>query len=411
MLGKLVCDTVFHMTVIGTPLTATTTKVLLLGSGELGKELALELQSLGVEVIAVDRYPNAPAMQVAHRSHVISMLDGQALDTLIRQEKPHLIVPEIEAINTDTLARLEQEGLRVIPTAKATQTTMNRKRVRRLASEELGILTSSFVFAASESEYLAAVEKIGTPCVVKPIMSSSGKGQTIIRERSDIPKGWANAFEKGRGSSEKVIIEGFVPFDYEITLLTVRHAGSSKKSMTSFCAPIGHRQVSGDYVESWQPHPMSAEVLEKAQGFAQRITGALGGWGIFGVELFVKGEEVYFNEVSPRPHDTGLVTLISQNFSEFALHARAILGLPIPSIRQRGPAASSVIKVRGESQSVSFHNLHQALSEEDTTLRLFGKPEVSGERRMGVALALGETLEEARKKAEIVSNLVDVSLN
>jgi len=399
------------MTKIGTPLTKTSTKALLLGSGELGKELTIELQSLGVEVIAVDRYSNAPAMQVAHHAHVISMLDGNALYELIQKEKPSLIIPEIEAIHTDTLIRLEGEGFHVIPTAKATQTTMNRESIRRLTAEELRVTTSPYRFVESEQDYHLAIQEIGLPCVVKPVMSSSGKGQSIIRNEEEIPFGWSNAFNKSRGTSDKLIVEGFVPFEYEITLLTVRHANKDGGTVTTFCPPIGHRQVSGDYIESWQPHPMPEKTLKKAQEIAHKVTKALGGWGIFGVELFILGDNVYFNEVSPRPHDTGLVTLVSQNLSEFALHARAILGLPIPQVRLRGPAASSVIKVQGNSQSVAFNNLREALAEKDTFIRLFGKPEVTGERRMGVALALSESIEQARNNATLVSKLVNVSLN
>jgi len=399
------------MTIIGTPLTKSATKVLLLGSGELGKELTLELQALGIEVVAVDRYPNAPAMQAAHRSHVISMLDGDALEAVIRQEKPSLIVPEIEAIDTETLTRLEEEGYRVIPTARATKVTMNREQIRRLAAEELNIKTSPYRFVETKEDYEKAIEEIGIPCVVKPIMSSSGKGQSIVRVQNDAPTAWTKAFDQSRGSSEKLIVEKFIPFDFEITLLTIRHKLPEGTAATSFCAPIGHRQISGDYVESWQPHTLSQPLLDQAEGIAKQITEALGGYGIFGVELFIHSDVVYFNEVSPRPHDTGLVTLISQNLSEFALHARAILGLPIPKIKQLGPAASSVIKVKGDSRQVSFHNLHEALAKEDTSLRLFGKPEVSGERRMGVALALGETLDEARKKSAAVSDHITVTLN
>jgi len=399
------------MTIIGTPLTAVATKVLLLGSGELGKELALELQALGVEVIAVDRYPNAPAMQVAHRSHVISMLDESALEKIVRQENPSLIVPEIEAIHTDTLTRLEEEGYRIIPTANAAKMTMNRKQIRRLAAEGLKIKTTPYRFVATEKDYRQAIDEIGLPCVVKPIMSSSGKGQSIVQDPSEAAAAWTKAFGQSRGSSDALIVEKFIPFDHEITLLTVRHKLPTGAPATSFCPPIGHRQVSGDYIESWQPHPLPPTLLAKAQEIAGLMTEALGGCGIFGVEFFIHGDEIYFNEVSPRPHDTGLVTLISQNLSEFALHARAILDLPIPKIKQLGPSASSVIKVKGNSKKVAFHNLNQALSEEETTLRLFGKPEVSGERRMGVALALGDTLERARQKAASVADLVTVALN
>ncbi len=390
---------------VGTPLSSTAKRVLLCGAGELGKEVAIELQRLGVEVIAVDRYENAPAMQVAHRSHVINMLDGQALRKVIEQEKPDLIVPEIEAIATDTLADLETEGFTVIPTAKATQLTMNREGIRRLAAEELGLKTSAYVFAGDKAEYLSAVEKIGFPFVVKPIMSSSGKGQSLVKTLESVDAAWEYAQKGGRAGKGKVIVEGFVDFDYEITLLTVRH-----RDGTSFCAPIGHRQAGGDYQESWQPQAMSAAALESAQNMAEKVTTALGGKGLFGVELFVKGDEVIFSEVSPRPHDTGLVTLISQELSEFALHARAILDLPIPDIKQLGPSASSVILVSGESQHVQFSNLDVALSAVDTQIRLFGKPEVQGTRRMGVALAKGETVESAKEKAIRASTAVKVTL-
>lgn len=390
---------------LGTPLSSTAKKVLMCGSGELGKEVVIELQRLGVEVIAVDRYENAPAMQVAHRSHVISMLDGAALRAVIEQEKPDLIVPEIEAIATDTLAELEAEGFTVVPTAKATQLTMNREGIRRLAAEELGLKTSPYQFAASKEEYLNAVEAIGFPFVIKPIMSSSGKGQSLVRSASDVEKAWDYAQEGGRAGKGKVIVEGFVDFDYEITLLTIRH-----RDGTSFCAPIGHRQEGGDYQESWQPQAMTKQALQAAQQMAEKVTTALGGKGLFGVELFVKGDDVIFSEVSPRPHDTGLVTLISQDLSEFALHARAILDLPIPQIRQFGPSASSVILVSGESQQVTFSNLENALSIPDTQLRLFGKPEVKGTRRMGVALARGENIEQAKETAIQCSSAVEVTL-
>jgi phosphoribosylglycinamide formyltransferase 2 len=390
---------------IGTPLSPSAKKVLLCGAGELGKEVTIELQRLGVEVIAVDRYANAPAMQVAHRSHVINMLDGEALRAVIELEQPDLIVPEIEAIATATLAELEDEGFTVIPTAKATQLTMNREGIRRLAAEELGLKTSTYAFAQTKDEYIAAVEKIGLPCVIKPIMSSSGKGQSLLRKASAIDAAWDYAQAGGRAGKGKVIIEGFVDFDFEITLLTIRH-----RDGTSFCAPIGHRQEGGDYQESWQPQPMTAAALSAAQAMAQKVTTALGGKGLFGVELFIKGEEVIFSEVSPRPHDTGLVTLVSQDLSEFALHARAILDLPIPVIRQHGPSASSVILVRGESRDVRFGNLDKALAMADTQLRLFGKPEVSGSRRMGVALAIAETIEKARQNANACAAAVSVEL-
>ena len=381
------------MTTIGTPLSATATRVLMCG-GELGKEVVIELQRLGVEVIVVDRYADSPAMQVAHRSHVISMLDGAALRAVIEQEQPHLIVPEIEAIATDTLAELEQEGFTVIPSARATQLTMNREGIRTLAAEELGLATSPYRFAGTLAEFKAAIAEIGLPCVVKPIMSSSGKGQSTLRQKSDIEAAWQYAQEGGRAGGGRVIIEGFVEFDYEITLLTVRHVNG-----TSFCEPIGHLQEDGDYRTSWQPQVMSAAALAASQQVAEQVTGALGGFGVFGVELFIRGDEVLFSEVSPRPHDTGLVTLISQNLSEFALHARAILGLPIPLIRQYGPAASAVILPEGLSCQTRFGGLNLALAEPDTELRLFGKPEINGRRRMGVALALADSIEAAKTKA------------
>ena len=382
------------MTRIGTPLSSTAIRVLLCGSGELGKEVVIELQRFGVEVIAVDRYADAPAMQVAHRAHVATMLDGAALRNVIEREKPHFIVPEIEAIATDTLVDLENEGYTVIPTARAARLTMNREGIRRLAAETLGLQTSPYRFAASESEYRAAVSALGLPCVVKPIMSSSGKGQSVIKTEKDIMHAWQYAQAGGRAGAGKVIVEGFVDFDYEITLLTVRHAGD-----TSFCDPIGHLQIDGDYRESWQPQAMSPKALAESQRIARAVTDDLGGRGIFGVELFIKGDEVWFSEISPRPHDTGLVTLISQDLSEFALHARAILGLPIPNIRTHGPSASCALLVQGDSDCVSFDGLDTALAEPDTALRLFGKPEVRGHRRMGVALARGTTVEEARAKA------------
>ncbi len=390
---------------IGTPLSASATRIMLLGSGELGKEVVIELQRLGCEVIAVDRYEKAPAMQVAHRSHVIDMLDARAVRAIVEQEKPHLIVPEIEAIATQELVLLEAEGWQVIPTARAAQLTMNREGIRRLAAEELGLPTSPYRFADTRTQYLDAIKDVGIPCVVKPIMSSSGKGQSIVRTPEDMNAAWEYAQSGGRSGKGRVIVEGFVDFDYEITLLTVRH-----RDGTSFCEPIGHRQERGDYRESWQPQLMSDQALARAREVAEAVTGALGGYGLFGVELFVKGDQVYFSEVSPRPHDTGLVTLISQNLSEFALHARAILGLPVPLIRQRGPSASAVLLVAGDSDCVSFSNLAQALSEPDTDLRLFGKPEVRGERRMGVALANGESVDEAIAKALRVINTIEVKV-
>ena len=394
------------MSTIGTPFTSTAIKVLLCGSGELGKEVALELQRYGVEVIAVDAYADAPAMQVADRSHVISMLDGDALRAVIEAENPDFVVPEVEAIATDTLAAIEQDGLAtIIPTARATQLTMNREGIRRLAAEELGLLTSPYQFADTLEDFTTAIHAIGMPCVIKPIMSSSGKGQSVVKTEADIEASWNYAQEGGRAGKGKVIVEGFVDFDYEITLLTVRHVDG-----TSFCAPIGHIQVDGDYRESWQPQAMSDAALKNAQQMAEAVTGNLGGYGLFGVELFVKDDTVIFSEVSPRPHDTGMVTMISQDLTQFALHARAILGLPIPSIRQFGPSASSVILVEGKSEQVSFGNLQQALSEPDTQLRLFGKPAVNGKRRMGVALARAETIDAARAKACRASSAVEVQL-
>jgi len=391
------------MVSIGTPLSSTAKKVLFCGSGELGKEVAIELQRYGVEVIAVDRYEDAPAMQVAHRSHVVDMLDPQALRQVIEAEKPDYIVPEIEAIATDELVKLEAEGYCVIPSARAVNLTMNREGIRRLAAETLAIKTSPYEFSDNYEDYCAAVKAIGLPCVVKPIMSSSGKGQSTLTEESDISPAWEYSQAGGRTGAGTVIIEGFVDFDYEITLLTIRHSGQ-----TSYCMPIGHVQKDGDYQQSWQPQAMSEAALENARSIAHTVTENLGGNGIFGVELFVKGDEVLFSEVSPRPHDTGLVTLISQDLSEFALHARAILGLPIPTIRQFGAAASSVILVSGESKQVSFSNLEEALQTPDTQLRLFGKPEVKGQRRMGVGLALGENIDHATKKAMAVSSAVKV---
>jgi phosphoribosylglycinamide formyltransferase 2 len=368
--------------------------------------LVIELQRLGVEVIAVDSYPHAPAMQVADRSHVISMLDGPALRQVIELERPHLIVPEVEAIATDVLAEIEKEGIAtVIPTARATQLTMNREGIRRLAAEELELPTSRYRFASTVAEYTAAVEAIGLPCVVKPIMSSSGKGQSTIKQADEILPAWDYAQQGGRAGKGKVIVEGFVDFDYEITQLTVRHAGG-----TSFCEPIGHIQVDGDYRESWQPHPMSELALQRAQECAQAITDALGGRGVFGVELFIKGDDVIFSEVSPRPHDTGMVTMISQDLSQFALHARAILGLPIPAIRLHRPSASSVLLVEGESQAPIYHGLDHALARPDTQVRLFGKPSVQGRRRMGVALASAETVTEARQNAQAASAAITVEM-
>ncbi|OCG55703.1 phosphoribosylglycinamide formyltransferase 2 [Gilliamella sp. Choc6-1] len=393
------------MAKLGTPLSPTATKVLLCGAGELAKEVAIELQRFGCEVIAVDRYANAPAMQVAHRYHTVNMLDGGALRKVIEVENPDYIVPEIEAIATSTLIELEKEGFTIIPTAKATQLTMNREGIRRLAAEELKLPTSPYRFAENEFEYEQMVKEIGFPCLVKPVMSSSGKGQSLLRSEADIKSSWIYAQEGGRSGKGKVIIEGFVDFDYEITLLTVRHING-----VSFCEPIGHRQEKGDYRESWQPQQMPEKALKKAKNIATKITEALGGRGVFGVELFVKGEQVWFSEVSPRPHDTGMVTLISQNLSEFALHARAILGLPIPIIEQYGACASSVLLVEGNSKQITFANIDKALSEPQTDLRLFGKPEVKGTRRMGVALARASTVKEAINKAIDVTKQLKITL-
>jgi len=378
---------------------------MLLGSGELGKEVVLEFQRYGVEVIAVDRYDHAPAMQVAHRSYTVSMLDGKALRSVIEKEKPDFIVPEVEAIATDTLVELEKEGFHIIPTANAARLTMNREGIRTLAAEQLKVKTSPYKFASTHPEFVEMVRVIGFPCVVKPIMSSSGKGQSVVKSLSDIDGAWQYAQEGGRSGGGKVIVEGFVDFDYEITLLTIRH-----RQGVSFCDPIGHRQEHGDYQESWQPHPMSSKALASAQQIATQVVNALGGHGIFGVEFFVKGDTVYFSEVSPRPHDTGMVTMISQDLSEFSLHVRAILGLPIPVIRQKGPSASAVVLVKGQSNNITYSGLEAALSEPDTQLRLFGKPDVNGERRMGVCLALGSTIEEARAKATRAANNIAYNL-
>lgn len=393
------------MATIGTPFSSSATKILLCGSGELGKEVVIELQRYGCEVIACDRYENAPAMQVADRSYTFSMLDGAELRRVIELEKPDYIVPEIEAISTDTLVELEQEGFHVVPTANAARLTMNREGIRRLAAEELGIPTSHYQFVDNFADFENAVAEIGMPCVVKPIMSSSGKGQSTIKSAADIQTSWTYAQEGGRAGAGRVIVEGFVDFDYEITLLTIRHIQG-----TSFCQPIGHRQEDGDYRESWQPQAMSETALSRAKEIAEKVTGALGGRGIFGVELFIKGDEVYFSEVSPRPHDTGMVTMISQDLSQFALHARAILGLPIPNIMQHGPSASAVILVEGESQNLSFSNLEAALAVPDTQLRLFGKPEVNGKRRMGVALARGADIDDAKEKALTAAGAVKIRL-
>jgi phosphoribosylglycinamide formyltransferase 2 len=393
------------MTDIGTPHSPTATRVMLLGSGELGKEVVIELQRLGCEVIAVDRYDHAPAMAVAHRHHVIDMLDPQAVLSIVELDRPHLIVPEIEAIATDALLLLEKEGYNVIPTARAAHLTMNREGIRRLAAEELELPTSPYRFAETREEFEQAVAEIGLPCVVKPIMSSSGKGQSLVRDEAGIGPAWDYAQSGGRKRQDKVIVEGLIEFDYEITLLTVRHADG-----TLFCEPIGHTQEDGDYRESWQPQPMSEMARLEAEAIAGAVTDALGGRGVFGVELFVRGDEVWFSEVSPRPHDTGLVTLISQDLSEFALHARAILGLPIPHIVQRGPSASAALLVEGESKQVVFENLDRALTRPDTDLRLFGKPEVAGRRRMGVTLAIGKDIGEARRKATAARGAIGIKL-
>lgn len=398
------------MITLGTPLSPHAYRVLLLGSGELGKEVAIELQRFGVEVIAADRYADAPAMQVAHRSHVLDMLDGQAVRALIAAERPHLIVPEIEAIHTQTLVELEQEfaergtHTRVIPTARAARLTMDREGIRRLAAETLGLPTSPYRFVDTLDDYRAAVAEIGVPCVVKPVMSSSGKGQSLVRSDDDIDKAWDYAQTGGRAGAGRVIVEGFIDFDYEITLLTVRHVGG-----TTFCAPIGHLQRDGDYRESWQPQPMSTRALARAQGIARGITDDLGGWGVFGVELFVKGDEVWFSEVSPRPHDTGLVTLVSQDLSEFALHARAILGLPIPLIREHGPSASCAVLAQGHGVPV-FNGVDAALNQADTQLRLFGKPRVEGQRRVAVTLAVAEDIDGAREHARRAASALDIEL-
>ena len=389
----------------GTPLQGDAIRLMLLGSGELGKEVAIAAQRLGVEVIAVDRYANAPAMQVAHRSHAISMLDPAALRRVIELERPTLVVPEIEAIHTPTLIALEAEGLHVVPTALAARLTMDREGIRRLAAEQLAVPTSPYRFVDDRDAYIAAVRTLGLPCVVKPVMSSSGKGQSIVRSEAEIEAAWQYAQSGGRAGAGRVIVEGFVPFDYEITLLTVRH-----RDGTSFCDPIGHYQEDGDYRESWQPQPMSALALAAAREIAGRVTDALGGYGVFGVELFVRGDEVLFSEVSPRPHDTGLVTLISQDLSQFDLHLRAILGLPIPVIRARGYAASMAIL--GVGQGVpKFFGVADALVEPDTDLRLFGKPVVEGKRRLGVALARGDSLFAAREKARRVAERVRIDFS
>ena len=394
----------------GTPHSDHALRVLLLGAGELGKEVAIELQRYAVEVVAVDRYAHAPAMQVAHRSHVIDMLDGNALRALIEQEQPDLVVPEIEAIHTPTLIALEQQGLRVIPTARAAWLTMDREGIRRLAAEELQLPTSRYRFCDDEAQYRDAAQAIGYPFVVKPVMSSSGKGQSVVRGVDDLQHAWDYAQSGGRAGKGRVIVEGFVDFDYEITLLTVQHAGG-----VSFCAPIGHRQEDGDYRESWQPQPMSDAALAEAQRQAAAVTGALGGWGVFGVEFFVRsdphgGDAVIFSEVSPRPHDTGLVTLISQDLSEFALHARAILGLPVPTIHQHGPSASCAVLVEGDGSAPRYHGVAEALAEPDTQLRIFGKPTVKGRRRMAVTLARADTVQDAVARAKRAAACLRIEL-
>ncbi|MCW7503055.1 formate-dependent phosphoribosylglycinamide formyltransferase [Leptospira paudalimensis] len=388
---------------IGTPFTQQATKLLLLGSGELGKEVAIEANRLGVHVIAVDRYPNAPAMLVAQESRVINMLDPKELEATIRELKPNYVVPEIEAIHTETLVRLESEGFKIIPSAKAVNLTMNREGIRNFVAKELGLKTSAYLFADTEDDFSKAIHTIGYPCVVKPIMSSSGKGQSLVKTESDIQKAWEYGQTGGRTGKGKMIIEEFIPFDFEITLLTIRHIGG-----TSFLPPIGHRQVNGDYVESWMPQPMSNLALESAKQIAEKVTTGLGGFGIFGVELFVQGDEVYFSEVSPRPHDTGLVTLISQNISEFSLHARALLGLPIPELIFQTPAASSAILLEGDTKSPEYVGLKEALSIPGVDIRIFGKPEVVGKRRMGVSLALGKTIEEAKEKANRARDFIQL---
>ncbi|OIQ49612.1 Phosphoribosylglycinamide formyltransferase 2 [Pseudodesulfovibrio hydrargyri] len=392
------------MTLLGTAKTASAKKMMLLGGGELGKEVVIEAQRLGIETVVVDRYEDTPAMQVAHRSYTMSMLDGDALRRVITDEKPDYIVPEIEAIATSTLVELEKEGFNVVPTANATKLTMDREGIRRLAAEKVGLTTSPYRFADTEEEYRTAVAEIGIPCVIKPVMSSSGKGQSTVKSEADIQKAWDYSQSGGRTGEGRIIIEKFVPFDYEITLLTVRHVDG-----TTFCEPIGHRQENGDYRESWQPQPMSEAALAKAQEYARRITDALGGRGLFGVELFVKDDDVIFSEVSPRPHDTGLVTVISQDLSEFALHVRAVLGLPIPGIRQYGPAASSVILSNGTSDKPAFDGVDVALREADTKVLIFGKGECAGVRRLGVALALADDVESAVEKAKRVSSAVTIS--
>ena len=390
-------------TEIGTPFSQSATKVMLCGSGELGKEVAIELQRLGVEVTAIDSYENAPAMQVADNSYVVDMLNEDALRDTIKKVMPHYIIPEVEAIATDVFIEAAANGIKVIPDASAVKLTMNREGIRTLAAETLGLNTSKYKFASNKEQFIdAVINEIGIPCIVKPIMSSSGKGQSTIKSAEDIESAWEHAQSRGRAGAGKVIVEEVVDFDYEITLLTVRH-----KDGTSFCEPIGHRQVDGDYIESWQPHPMTTQALESAETIAKSITDALGGYGVFGVELFVKYDEVWFSEVSPRPHDTGLVTLISQDLSEFALHVRAVLGLPIPNITQHGPSASHVIKLEGSGNNILFSNLDKALEYTDTQLKLFGKPNINGKRRMGVVVARADSIQEARNKAGRVVNTIN----
>lgn len=393
------------MVKIGSVMTPVGKKALLLGSGELGKEVAIELQRYGVEVIACDKYANAPAMQIAHRSYVFNMLDGAALREVIEKENPDHIIPEVEAIATDVLVELEKEGYNVTPTARAARLTMNREGIRRLAAEELGIKTSQYKFAETEEEFRAAIEEIGIPCVVKPIMSSSGHGQSTIKSADQIEAAWREAQEGGRAGAGRVIVEGFVNFDYEITLLTVRSVAG-----TSCCEPVGHIQINGDYRYSWQPQPMSNKALESAKEIAKKITDALGGYGIFGVELFIKGDEVIFSEVSPRPHDTGMVTMISQELSEFGLHARALLGLPVNDIKFYGPSASRAIVVEGDTDKIEMCNLDKVLEESGVQIRIFGKPEIKGHRRMGVILATADTVEEAREKAERAYNKLEINV-
>ncbi len=393
------------MPTIGSKFTDIGRKAMLLGSGELGKEVAIELQRLGVEVIACDRYIGAPAMQVADSNYVLNMLDAKELRAVVEKVKPDHIIPEVEAIATPELVALEKEGYNVTPTAKATYLTMNREGIRRLAAEELGIPTSPYRFASTREEFEKAIEEIGMPCVVKPVMSSSGHGQSVVRTEADIDFSWNEAQTAGRAGAGKVIVEGFVDFDYEITLLTVRHSAG-----TAYCEPVGHIQVDGDYRESWQPQPMAPVAIEKAKEYAKKVTDALGGYGIFGVELFIKGDDVIFSEVSPRPHDTGMVTMISQDMSEFALHARAVLGLPVPGIRFYGPSASRAIVVEGDTKKVEMSNLAEVLSEPGVQIRIFGKPEVKGHRRMGVILATADTLEEARAKAKRAHDALKIAI-